>query len=293
MSWLTAFVSACILATQSTPISAPSTRHSERFEPNPSVQAVFDRIARTFPSGLQDPLKPDDAQELLQLCGSDRAAIVRQAIYYYGHHQFEGPEIDVPQRVLDHFQVRPEEYVEALVPLLEGSDSDLTELARDQLLGADWHNPRNSFDTLAGYLAGHDKVPDSFIASMFRLSPGEALSRVGVKYLTDRERWRQLIWADHIVADAVWKREHDFLQAADVEAASAQLEMLSKFDEWWVRRYVVEMLVRQPLFRRDEIVQRLRNDPHPLVRAAIQRMDNERTSGKQDRGNGSGIDQRR
>ena len=87
-----------------------------------------------------------------------------------------------------------------------------------------------------------------------------------------RETSEDVIWAEHVVSDYLWKKEHRFLKGQQPEAeALKQLDSLSNRPEWWVRYYVAEILQqhRHSKLYNSEIMERLQKDDHPLVRDRI------------------------
>ncbi len=106
---------------------------------------------------------------------------------------------------------------------------------------------------------------------MYARHPGKALLAMQQVYVqADRRRTRELLWAEHVVADVVWKHQNGFLEKTKVEPeAATQLEKLSQDQTWWVRLYVAEILRQHPAFRTPALVDRLKDDPHELVRNAM------------------------
>lgn len=78
--------------------------------------------------------------------------------------------------------------------------------------------------------------------------------------------------ADTLITDAATRRA--LLDAAKSEHG-AGLERLAQDNArwarlaWWVRLYVANRLQREPTLRTPALVQRLRDDPNPAVRAAL------------------------
>ena len=82
------------------------------------------------------------------------------------------------------------------------------------------------------------------------------------------EKRRGMYWADHVVADVMWKIQFRFVKPGEVEAAKAQLEKIAQVDHWWAKRYVLEMMRREKELRDEKILERLRKDANPLVSEA-------------------------
>jgi len=84
-----------------------------------------------------------------------------------------------------------------------------------------------------------------------------------------RER-SEILLAEHIISDAIWLKENGFderFQKAMPEAEN-ELAKLSKYDEWWARLYVAEMMRQYPVLRQPALMEQLRKDSHALVSKA-------------------------
>jgi hypothetical protein len=80
-----------------------------------------------------------------------------------------------------------------------------------------------------------------------------------------------IVWAEHVVADVLWKQENGFFKRDEITPdAVEQLDQLARSDHWWVRLYVAEILRGQPEFRTGAMVARLAQDVHPSVRKTIE-----------------------
>lgn len=148
------------------------------------------------------------------------------------------------------------------------------------------HPGERDFRHYARYLDKHrhQAPPAVLIEYMFRTDPGKALLAIANLELwpadtredrparrKNKEELRQLLWAEHVVQDVVWKQKHGFLDPGSIEPeVFTQLDKLSKHQAWWVRLYVAETLRQHPLLRKPKIVRRLQNDKDALVQKAIQ-----------------------
>ncbi len=66
----------------------------------------------------------------------------------------------------------------------------------------------------------------------------------------DERLYKEILLAEHIVSNAIWLKENNFgerFQKALPEAKE-QLTKLAEYDQWWVRRYVVEIKRRHREF---------------------------------------------
>ena len=88
----------------------------------------------------------------------------------------------------------------------------------------------------------------------------------GIDDLERRGR-RAILWAEHVIADVLWKQQHGFLEQHRVEPAAAhELSLLVTHDRWWARLYAARVMVTSPGFREWEAIERLANDGNALVR---------------------------
>ena len=73
-------------------------------------------------------------------------------------------------------------------------------------------------------------------------------------------------WAAHVIKTTAWRLERGYKHFAEVKLAQRELELLANDTAWYSRRYVVHVLLKYPYFRTPELVKRLQEDKHPLVR---------------------------
>ncbi|MDW7995169.1 MAG: HEAT repeat domain-containing protein [Gemmatales bacterium] len=57
-----------------------------------------------------------------------------------------------------------------------------------------------------------------------------------------------------------------FKEHAELRESLQELVVLANDEAWYTRRYAVHVLIKYPFFRTPELVKKLQNDPHPLVR---------------------------
>lgn len=180
-------------------------------------------------------------------------------------------------RLLGHYlRLSPGAMLAAALPHLDTNDRSLRRVIYGKVL------PEIEFESFAqhrgfSYYESHlratrEAPPTSLITYMFWRDPGQALRILMRIYIRDREESRMLLWAEHVVNEALWKRENGFLDEAEADpAALAQLENLSKSTQWWVRLYVAEILAVDAPHRTTVLVTRLSQDTNEHVRNAIKR----------------------
>jgi len=175
--------------------------------------------------------------------------------------------------VLRELAVPPEHVIGALVPLFDGADAALRAALggvlseyerRDAERGAD-------FSAYRGLLEAGPS--DAFVRYLLETDPG-----AGFLALTRAVKWdpsepgelRALLWAEHAVADALWKRSHGFVAADELARAApeamAQLGVLARQPRWWARLYALEVAVAEPGLRAALPLELLARDENAQVR---------------------------
>lgn len=164
-------------------------------------------------------------------------------------------------------------------------------------------NYKDYADYLGHWLAGDEDVPAAFVDYIFERSPEQALlafyrgsltrkaipkleaiarklqvakqqGELGAPGETPRieldESPKDILLAGHVVGNAIWLKENKFdeqFQEALPEA-NEQLAKLAGHSEFWVRRYVAEIMRQHPELRQDDVLQKLRKDDEESVSKA-------------------------
>ena len=79
---------------------------------------------------------------------------------------------------------------------------------------------------------------------------------------------RTILWAEHVVADTLWKLQHGFDKPDDLTNAVAQLKILAARRQWWARLYVAEIMRQHHELEDASVMNKLRDDPDEHVRDA-------------------------
>ena len=196
-------------------------------------------------------------------------------------------------------RIRPDEVIEALMPLLESDDRNLVRAA-DRLIRTQIRcDTPEAVDAdfgsriMESMLSGKP-LPAGLSRFLFRHYPSatlitfaryahlslvegdprpEAVSEARRKYLPT---YQEIIRGEHAIAEMIWKQRNWFLawNEADPEAVR-QLHKLAQRKEWWVRLYVAEMMRQVPALRDRALMRRLAKDPHKLVRETIHEFERE------------------
>lgn len=107
--------------------------------------------------------------------------------------------------------------------------------------------------------------PPGLMAHLYATHPGTALRTWMRLVEQDRDALRALLWAEHVLADAVWKHTYGFAQEPGPEALR-ELERVTRDPRWWVRAYAAALQARHAFLSQPDGLARLRGDAHPLVR---------------------------
>ncbi|MBW3542245.1 MAG: hypothetical protein KY476_18415 [Planctomycetes bacterium] len=173
------------------------------------------------------------------------------------------------------------QFVDAENPILaEFVDDEFSRIDRADAFLVD-PLKRTDYSAYSQYIRGcllqGEAIPEGFSAFIYNRSAGDALLAFVHAHDLTAARFRRILWAEHLVAGNLWKQEHQFVAEDRVQpGVAAELEALSKHEQWWARLYVAEILVQHPEFQTPALVERLKDDPHELVRLAITRPECER-----------------
>jgi hypothetical protein len=237
-------------------------------EPDPELQNALLRFVH--------PTGKDPGQErLLQLRKLSRAGhqkLIPQLVYYSaygsgrsGQHDLE--DAMVAGYLLDRFAIDHYTLARALLPYFKSDNPKLRKVLDN--IGLDSAGLR----ALARGEAPLDQAATAhFVRELYHEHPGDALLLMAHSALLpdDPVKVKSLLWAEHVLGDAIWEHNNGFLDTTKVEPeTAAELGKLCKYDEWWVRLYVAEILRQHPAFRTPELIARLAVDKNPLVRDAM------------------------
>lgn len=247
--------------------------------PDPTVQAQIDRTVQAYLVSHSEVSakyahKALDEQLKLYALAKNDTVLVRQLLYYAMHPLSDSGAIMVSW-VFAEAHISDREMLEAVLPYIETSDRILRRKVLDCLNVVEGAPPLGhppNYETYYEYLRGRTNSPPlALIEYMYRKAPGEALRTCETVFGDIREDRRNIVWAEHVVADVLWKQENGFLKRDEITAdAVEQLDQLARCDHWWVRLYVAEILRSQPEFRTGAGVARLAQDVHPSVRKTIE-----------------------
>jgi hypothetical protein len=268
----------------------------EVITPDKAIQEQIERTVEAFYNAPETSGRDRAMSELVkleQVAGRDRPKLIQQLLLY--ESQVLGDKSMMPLVILQYLHYSDGFMVEALAPYVNTEDPKLRHLVRDRLEAIDrlegekrdrlnGPNYRVYERYVRARIQREKPIPLPLVGYMYGKAPGMALlafveahqwrlDGLPSTHKWPKEKGEPLVWAEHVVSEAIWREEHrlkEKFEEARPEAI-AELEKLSKHDTWWVRLYVAEILQQHSAFRSPEMVERLKKDAHELVREAITR----------------------
>ncbi len=201
----------------------------------------------------------------------DPREFIVQALLYADDPQ-NGEDRIIALACIDRFHLNPSDKIQAAIPLLDDertrNHAEVQRLLRG--IEGDRLDARPDFSYYRSLLQGlKDKFPQSLSEHMFRRSAGGALLTYLRNDIRAREELKKVLWAEHVVDAYAWKLQNGFLEkGAKDPDVTAELQLLAERDEWWARRYVVEILHLYPQLDDGQIMESLRSDANAQVSKA-------------------------
>ncbi len=163
--------------------------------------------------------------------------------------------------------IPPRDVIAALVPLLESEDRGLRAALGNVLAEYEDRSAERgaSFTVYREFLG--QGASHGLVRHLFETDPGAALLELAQLEVHDPAELRALLWAEHEVADSLWKLERGFVSVAEPEALT-ELAGLARHPRWWARLYALAVAERAPALRAGLPLAELREDEHAWVRAA-------------------------
>lgn len=205
---------------------------------------------------------------LLADAGPRHERLVRQ-LYLFSETSASTREGMLFGVVLERFSIPPTHVIAALVPLLEGAEAQ----RRAGIGGVlsqfeDRSIDRGAnFDAYRPFLSG--AAPSGLTRYLFETDPDAALS--ALVRTNGANQTRDLLWAQHELADLRWQLNFGYLSRADLPGSAApehlaQLEFLSRHELWWARLAAVQLVLDEPGLRSAVPLDALAQDAHPVVK---------------------------
>jgi len=168
--------------------------------------------------------------------------------------------------VIQRTRIRADELVAGAAPFLLSDDRREQGVANHllELAATKDGNPPD----LDAFIYSIDGNP-ALIRWMYEFAPGHAMIAIGksMRYEAPKGELRSLIFAEHVIADTIWKQQRLFLPEDQVEPEAAErLALLAASESWYARLYAAEIMRQHRGFRDDGLITRLARDGHALVR---------------------------
>ncbi|WP_428306524.1 hypothetical protein [Lacipirellula sp.] len=260
------------------------------------IQQTFDTMRRPGVVDLSNVEVFKEAQAVKELAGGEEQTIEQLAVWVATTESSEDTHAVVALSVWRYLHVSPQATIRVLAPYLGSSNRALHGFVDDLLEGL-------GFEDFRDYARRQDAIPEPLVDFLFERSPGEALlviqaasvdtaahTRIAREKLeatgdaikpspleakekrASRGR-RETLLAEHIVANALWLKKHAFTTQFREALPEAQEELtkLSMSEQWWARRYVVEIMRQHPELLRAQVIEDLSEDESELVRKAVSR----------------------
>lgn len=244
--------------------------------PQEQIQKQFAAVLKTQ-SEAQFYKEMGNLLELAQKLGWNNSQLLTAALDYQPQVETDDQTANF-QRMLDLLRVPKSVLVTAAAGRLSSTNAKQAEISRALLRSAAPADPRGAadFSQFAQYLAANQsQPPQPLILWMYDRDPAAAMEQMlaiyGQKLSADDVRTLRI--AARVLDQLVWKERYDLSNPGDTDPlAVEQAEKLAQYDQWWIRLYVAEMLVKHPSLRKPDIVTRLANDPNPMVAAVAGRI---------------------
>lgn len=259
----------CLLAT--------TTIHARDSEPAiipplGNYQAAIEQVAKATDRASQ----ADAIDRYVALDHENVFELVRQVLWYsFVNKQRPGTRV-VAGLVLKRLEGDKRALIGALVQLLD-DDERIESYARNALRGYEDGSAVRPPDysiyhaILEGDFRDGMMPNPSLVEFMYDGDPGVALLTImRASQMRDPAELKPILWAEHVVADLMWRRQFGFVEAKAVDPAVVrELDKLSQHKEWWVRMYVAEIIRRHPEMGTKAARDRLAADTNDLVRTTL------------------------
>jgi len=261
-----------IVALLCTPALGAPAASTPDLAPDGVFQAAIARVEKA--------VTPDDARQqmdaLLSLGERDQANLIGQLLWYSARHVGDRRARAMVGRAFRQIAAPKDVVVTALVAHMDDRDaavrSDVRELLKKYEDRSATRPP--DFSTYRAIIEDdvrRGREPRaSLIEWMYQSDEGAAVHAMLRAYqLRDPAEIKPILWAEHVVADLLWKQRYGFLAPnATDPAALQQVEAMSRHPRWWARLYAAEVIRRHPELATPGAIDRLAADGNALVRAS-------------------------
>lgn len=222
-------------------------------EPRPSTHALLTEVAHAAPnanlpldsfgvsawSALRDRIREIPEQS------------ISEVVSFLGEPDRTFAERVAVLQVVRHASPSAEHVMGAVAEHLLSPDAALRRAAESV---AALHVPATrdgrDFSHIAGLLIEANAPRNNLlILWAMRTDPQAALKDFAMRLLGSERatnpRWREVVYAQHMIEDSLWLEDLSFIDEGQMTPEAAkQLDLLTASPEWWVRLYVVEVMLR-------------------------------------------------
>lgn len=241
---------------------------SVSIEPVQALQAAINRAI-----GDDVPARDAAVAELKAAATQDAQNVVRQMLVFHSGAKTTRQAMAFGG-LMRELSISRDVTVRALTPVLDSEDARLTAAACGVLAEFEDQSALRPPDfslyreIIAEAIEKKETPPQGLVAHMFEVDAGAALLTMMRSHrdMTNDER-KVILWAEHVVADMLWKQRFGFLPREQAEpTAIAEIKKMARHPAWWARLYAAEMMRQHAALSNDQIADTLRQDANELVR---------------------------
>jgi hypothetical protein len=254
-----------------------------------ALEAVEDRPIEIVPddayqSALSELVAaPDQAtfdtrmDQFVRRFEKDADRLIPQLMWHAARHPGDSKSKAVVGRVLARLSAPKEVIVAALAPHLDNQSDAIRSNVTNLLRGLEDQSATRppDFSTYRAIIEADTRAArepqTSLVRFMYDSDPGVALQTVvRACQLRDPDEIKSILWAEHVVADLLWKRRYGFVERDFVDnATQAEIAQLSNHPRWWVRLYAASMVAAHPELGTPDVAKRLEADTDIRVRTVL------------------------
>ena len=266
----------------------PAQDPQQKIDTEQQHQTILpDRVIQSAIRALLGSARSENEKEFKELLrllreesGDSFERLIPQLVHYTIEAEARGAdmlEVMFAGVIIEQLGILDWQLVHALIPYLGTGDPKVEKQVRDWLGGTEdpsASRPRDysQYRTFIQVrVQKGEELPRSLIHYMYDSEPGTAVVMLMRAHVGDNPKEkRPILWAEHLVADVLWKWKHGFLKRGVVEPEAVEaLWDLSDHPRWWARLYVAEIMRQHPPFRTDELIAVLLTDPDESVRSVV------------------------
>ncbi len=238
---------------------------------NLEMQTVFKELTTTEDAAAREGLW----NQIRQFDRADRSVLIQQLTLFASESTSTRSSM-LTGAVIKQFEISDTDVINALLPMM---DTDAPKL-RKQIKGtlAEFEDQSASrppdFSTYreiiaAAFREGRD-IPPGLVKHMYEVDPGIALlTMMRASQMRTPDDLQEILWAEHVVSESVWKKTHGFVERDSVDQdVTDELQRLAGHGQWWVRLYVPAVMKHDPTFKSENLLDALTQDSNTDVAQA-------------------------